>query len=440
MGTLQHEKPVRLTQIRLENYRCFEKIDLHLHPACTVLVAPNGGGKTALLDAAALVLQPFIDAMQGLKQSKGFRHADVRTHIAENGKVQAFTPTEFHAKGVFFDTSASWSRVLSNYTANARTSSTGLHDLRALEPAKSDIWPLIAYYGTGRLWVEHKLMDKKSQRKRAITRESGYDNCLTSYSNFKYMQDWFGSLTLDAFSARQANAKSWHDPERTLSMVREAINLALGFTGWHDIRWDGPLACLVATHSELGTRAVEDLSDGVRTIIGIVADIANRMIKLNPDETNTDFCSTCPGIVLIDEIDMHLHPGWQQVIISSLANAFKGLQFIMTTHSAQILTTVPSECIRILKDGKVFSAPAGTEGAEPGRLLKQVLGLSDLRPTANPAVSELREYLALVDQDLYNSPRALELRTILDNRYQGSEPDLIDADVRIENRKWERGE
>ena len=94
----------------------------------------------------------------------------------------------------------------------------------------------------------------------------------------------------------------------------------------------------------------------------------------------------------------------------------------------------------MLQDGKIFSAPAGTEGAEPGRLLKQVLGLTDLRPAANPAVKELKEYLSLIDQDQYNSPRALELRKVLDARYQGNEPALIDADLRIENRKWERGE
>jgi len=440
MSNMYDEKTVRLTRIQLDNFRCFDKIDLPIHPACTVIVAPNGGGKTALLDSVSLALQPYIDAMQGLKQSKGFRHADIRIYIGENGEVQTFTPTGFKAEGVFFKSPVTWNRELTNYAPNARTTSTGLHDLRAMEPQKSAVWPLVAYYGTGRLWVEHKLMDKKSQSKRVMTRQSGYDNCLTSYSNFRYMQDWFGSLTLDAFSAKQANAKSWHDPERKMSLVREAINLALNFTGWHDIRWDGPLKCLVATHAEQGTRAVEDLSDGVRTIIGVVADIAHRMIKLNPDQASPDFCSTCPGIVLIDEIEMHLHPGWQQIIIASLMIAFKGLQFIITTHSAQVLTTVPSECIRMLQDGKIFSAPAGTEGAEPGRLLKQVLGLTDLRPAANPAVKELKEYLSLIDQDQYNSPRALELRKVLDARYQGNEPALIDADLRIENRKWERGE
>ena len=121
-------------------------------------------------------------------------------------------------------------------------------------------------------------------------------------------------------------------------------------------------------------------------------------------------------------------------------SAFPTTQFIVTTHSPQVLTTVPSECIRILRGNKVYSAPPGTEGSEPERMLKQVLGLENVRPATNPATQELREYLALADRDQWNSPRALELRSRLDARYQGQEPALLDADLQIENRKWELGE
>ena len=73
-------------------------------------------------------------------------------------------------------------------------------------------------------------------------------------------------------------------------------------------------------------------------------------------------------------------------------------------------------------------------------MLKQVLGLREVRPPTNPATQELKEYLALVDNDQWNSPRAMELREKLNIRYQGNEPALLEADLRIENRKWELGE
>lgn len=116
------------------------------------------------------------------------------------------------------------------------------------------------------------------------------------------------------------------------------------------------------------------------------------------------------------------------------------MQFIVSTHSPQVLTTVASESVRILRDGKVYAAPAGTEGAEPGRLLTTALGLQSVRPPHSPATQELLAYLALVDKDQWNSPEALALRARLDARYQGQEPALLEADLLIENRKWELGE
>jgi predicted ATP-binding protein involved in virulence len=133
---------------------------------------------------------------------------------------------------------------------------------------------------------------------------------------------------------------------------------------------------------------------------------------------------------------MHLHPRWQQLVLGQLGQAFPLLQFIVTTHSPQVLSTVPSESIRILANNSVYSAPPGTEGAEASRLLKRVLGV-DVRPPDNKATRELKEYLSLVDADQWNSTRAIALRNILDARYQGEEPALLEADLQIENRKWE---
>ena len=141
---------------------------------------------------------------------------------------------------------------------------------------------------------------------------------------------------------------------------------------------------------------------------------------------------------MIDELDQHLHPGWQQRILPALRDAFPKIQFIVTTHSPEVLSTVDSPQIRILQDGECFAAPPGALGAESHRLLHDVLGLKDSRPPIQ-AVEELKEYLALVDQEKWESNRAKELRSILDVRYQGYEPRLFEADLHIENRMWENG-
>jgi predicted ATP-binding protein involved in virulence len=192
-------------------------------------------------------------------------------------------------------------------------------------------------------------------------------------------------------------------------------------------------------HDEHGAMPVDMLSDGLRNTIAMVATLAFRIAKLNP-HLGAEAALETPGVALIDEVDMFLHPSWQQTILKSLRTAFPKVQFIVSTHSPQVLTTVASESIRILSDGNVYGAPAGTEGAEPGRLLTSALGLKSERPPDNVATQELLAYLALVDQDKWNSPEALALRKTLDARYQGNEPALLEADLLIENRKWELGE
>ena len=263
-------------------------------------------------------------------------------------------------------------------------------------------------------------------------------------SSYKSFVAWFRYWSANAFKGQLEASKAGHAYQSTefdhyLESVGGAVNACLSLSGWKDINYSYSREELVAHHEQYGELPVALLSDGIRNMIGMVADIAFRATKLNP-QLGARAATETPGVVLIDEVDMHLHPEWQQVVLQSLITAFPKLQFIVTTHSPQVLTTVPSECIRILRENKVYAAPPGTEGAEPGRLLKQVLGLQDIRPPDIQATKELKEYLALVDNDQWNSPRAQELRKILDTRYQGNEPELLEADLRIENRKWELSE
>lgn len=127
-----------------------------------------------------------------------------------------------------------------------------------------------------------------------------------------------------------------------------AVNISLRPSGWKDIAYSLSREELVAHHDQHGELAVELLSDGIRNMIGMVADIAFRATKLNP-QLGSDAARKTPGIVLIDEVDMHLHPSWQQVVLQGLLSAFPCMQFIVTTHSPQVLSTVPAQSIRILE-------------------------------------------------------------------------------------------
>ena len=175
-------------------------------------------------------------------------------------------------------------------------------------------------------------------------------------------------------------------------------------------------------------------------MIALVADIAFRATKLNP-HLGAEASRKTPGIVLIDEVDMHLHPEWQQLVLSGLTEAFPEIQFIVTTHSPQVLTTVPPECIReLVRDGNVLRVviPEFSLGAESPYVLETIQGVNT-RPQHLEIVKELNEYQQLITEDQWDIPRALELREKLHAWGHGFEPALVKMDMDIRMRAYRRG-
>jgi predicted ATP-binding protein involved in virulence len=452
---------MKLNSLRLQNFRCFKQLDITFDPRLTVIVAGNGGGKTTILDAVPVIFGTYLGAFPSVKGA-GINYVDIYSRVInlELGKLEIQASAQINATGELTekDGVVSWFRTLSS-----KKSGTTIKDAKVVSNyakvlqvtdllgVNDQSWPVLGYYGTGRLWNQKKITEKKQFAAGFYSREAGYVDCMEPASSYKLVLEWLryaskaNSHAKMRFMERHPDAtphevKNFQGPfSLLLRAVSNATNTVIAPSGWKNIAFSEVFNTVVVEHDEYGLMPVSQLSDGIRNTIALVADLAYRATQLNPHFGERAAIESS-GIVLIDEVDMHLHPGWQQTILTDLITAFPKLQFIVTTHSPQVLSTVPSECIRILKDGQVFAAPPGSEGAESSRLLKQVLGLADIRPLDNSATKELKEYLALVDIDEWKTPRALELREILDARYQGYEPALLEADLHIENRKWELGQ
>jgi predicted ATP-binding protein involved in virulence len=213
----------------------------------------------------------------------------------------------------------------------------------------SEFLPVLAYYGTGRLWQMEKLTQTKLK---ATSRSIAYTNCLDSGSSYKTFAEWFRYWNIAAFEqSYEAKKKGSLDIasefDQYIESVNNAVNTCLKPSGWKELTYSAARQELVAVHDDHGELPISILSDGIRNMIGIVADIAFRATKLNPMLGNRA-AKESPGIVLIDEVDMHLHPAWQQVVLYTLTEAFPNIQFIVTTHSPQVLSTVRRESIRLL--------------------------------------------------------------------------------------------
>lgn len=406
---------LRLDRLSLQNFRCFAECTIDLHPQLTVLVAGNGHGKTAILDAIGIALGLFIDTITNTRQLHGFDRSDVRLIYRENDAMMPVLPTGLEANGFAAGQMIRWSRSLNGYGIRARTTTRKAKTLRQLAQQIRDqvegyiatddtpipILPLIAFYGTGRLWSEHRLTEgKKDPDKVGIGRMSGYIDCLSSSSSFKGFVAWYEAQMNAARDPRSSALPGIKRPEKLLAAVREATRVVLAPTQWCDLDWDFEQKLLTVEHPVQGRLPLSVLSDGIRNMIALVADIAYRCASLNP-HLGEEAAHQTPGILLIDEVDMHLHPGWQQQVIDLLRQAFPAMQIITSTHSPHVLSTVDRESIRIIRlrsgEGVIEIPEFQTRGIESADILARIMGVDPI-----PKVQEaqwLSDYRALVQTD-----------------------------------------
>jgi predicted ATP-binding protein involved in virulence len=177
--------------------------------------------------------------------------------------------------------------------------------------------------------------------------------------------------------------------------------------------------------------ALDQLSDGYRNLLAVIIDFARRLAVANPYLKNP---LESPGILLIDEIELHLHPKWQQTVIPSLRKTFPNTQIIVTTHSPQVLTTVDCRNIRILKDNKVYCVTESTKGAEAKRMLENIFE-TESRPPDSEIGKKIKTIYDLINEDkLDNAQKEIDR---LEN-IKMDEPAIIEAESLIMCKQWEK--
>ena len=178
------------------------------------------------------------------------------------------------------------------------------------------------------------------------------------------------------------------------------------------------------------TIRLDQLSDGEKNMIAMIGDIARRLSMANPRMDNP---LKGDGIVLIDEIDLHLHPLWQRVIISRLTEVFPNCQFIVSTHSPQVLSHVKAEHIFILKPTKddiSIEKPTESYGKSTDRQLEDILGVASRPDNIKEELHNL--YILIQEKKLVD---AKVLMKTLEKEIEGREPELVKAEVLIKRKE-----
>lgn len=366
-----------IDELRLTNFRKFPEIEISFDPRLTVLVSENGGGKTAILDGVAIALRHFVDTLLGGKPGQGFdKTTDIRRARRDASMALQF-PVALSARGTFGGRQIRWERELTSFEGKTSHSEKHVgqltHQARELllnleaftdhRAASAPVLPAIAYYGTGRLFNQHKRTEGKKQAAENLgLQTSAYLDCLSRLSRIEQFKAWFERVVREAQNEVITGMTSPHRPQAVLLAVRQAVDTVLKPSLWSQLDFDFQTGEVVANHPEQGRLPIDLLSDGVRGLIALVADLAHMAARLNP-HLGSEACQKTPGIVLIDEVDMSLHPRWQQTVIVGLREAFPAMQLILTTHSHLVISTVPHESIRILlENGQIITPSQETEG------------------------------------------------------------------------------
>ena len=288
--------------------------------------------------------------------------------------------------------------------------------------------PVVCYYSSKRLWVHHKSTLSKSPSR---ARTSGYIDCLSSTSSYRQLSEWVKRTTLISYQNREYGKNVERaSVDDQLRAVAHTVETILRDENWESFHYSVSEDELVMYHEEHGFLPLSLLSDGVRAMTAMAADLARRCCQLNPQFGELAPSKT-EGIVLIDEVDLHLHPQWQQRVLAGLTEVFPKVQFIVSTHSPQVLSTVPVDQIRVIdrtfsQQWQVRQPQDEVVGLPSSVALSQIMGVDPQPPVA--AAAMLNEYRRLIEAGSYLAPRAQELRNSLEDTYGDSHPVLRDAD------------
>ncbi|MEH2071941.1 MAG: AAA family ATPase [Nostoc sp.] len=464
---------MKVKRLKMQSFRGIGDLTLDFHEAePTIIIGINGVGKSSILDCLAILLTQLTGQIQdSLESLRFFITQDVtngrdRTHneITVLIELQELTWLMAEDKGAKtndgkyiylqdtikdnfelekeiinlknkFKNSKDFETLLirnenrrtelatiirSELKGDLKTAIENLNNQLAAIPDTNV--PLAVYYPVNRAVID---MPLEISEVSSFKQVDAYEQALTGGRiDFKTFFEWFRNRE-DLENERRRDNPDYRDKQ--LEAVRQSISsLIPEFSNLRVQR--SPLRMTVRKQGE--ELIINQLSDGEKCLLAMVGDLARRLAIANPGLTEP---LEGEGVVLIDEIELHLHPKWQREIIPALTRTFPNCQFIVTTHSPQVISQVKPEGIYILEktdEGVIAKKPESSFGRDSNRILEDLMGVPE-RP--REIKESLLELFRLIDAG--NLEGARQLRQQLANEIGADEPEFVKADVLIRRKE-----
>jgi predicted ATP-binding protein involved in virulence len=386
-----------VTRLKLANLRAIEAAEFRFQAGVNLIVGVNGVGKTSVLDALGVCLSAMVKRVNKLR-----------------GRVEAFDLDDIRigAEALTVECDVRIGTQDFTYLVHKPRAASAPQQKKAGMPREQvhDTPEKAEFIGeapppvTG---AEHggRPLAVLFSTNRAVPSDRAPGKGVAAGGVEAAFADAFANreLRLGEFGAWMKVQESLRGERpaagRVLSAVQESVVRFL--PGYTNLRLDGADRPRLSIDRGATTIPVRQLSDGERGTLALVLDLTRRLAQANPGLV--DPAAEAEAVVLIDEIDLHLHPKWQRQIVHNLRAAFPRCQFIATTHSPQVIGEVEHERIQIIADGQVYS-PTHSYGVDSSRVLEEVMG-SD--PRAKEVQSLLTEVSQVIGRQQFAQARAL---------------------------------
>ena len=397
---------MQIGELEIENFKLFANDKFSFDNKFNLIIGENGSGKTSLLRAIAVALGGWAHAY--IKKSNNRRpieDSEVREIQIDNrfDKTKSTSITAFGRARVIDryketkNVKARWIRSKSEgntYTSitgsiqyggssqwyNLNFSDLGSDILGHIESGRSFNLPLIAFYECNRLWLPDNKLNTVSSAKTKYSRFDPYIDCFHTGADHKAVGEWILKHELASMQQKKETP--------VLASIKAAAKASI--QGCVGLKFDFEESRIMIEFDDGSSTPFEHLSDGQRTMLGLFCDLARRAAILNPHLGGKANEKT-RGVVLIDELDLHLHPKWQRDIIESLTSTFPLIQFICTTHSPFL--------IQALRTGKLIQLGHTSDGEFNDSSIEDIV--EEIQGVELPQKSKRYKQMILVAQEYY---------------------------------------
>lgn len=364
----------------IKNFKMYREESFHFNSNFTVIVGNNGTGKTTVLEALCVALGGYLAPFDGVK-GKNIYAEDIRREWLKLGDATVTkeyqVPVTVECTGNFGGRTIAWKRTRDR-VHNGRTTRIYARDMTSYSEGlqkeirssnREVILPVMSYQSAGRLFSQKKDRWYDPFTKEEPSRLLGYKDCLDTESDVKLFGSWFKKMTMIQLQRNKQIGE--------LQSVVGAVNLFMQRLSHGDsdtdIYFDFEENEVMIESGHGKAIPLRKMSAGFRSVIGMVADIAYRMSLLNPqlkDQTTRE----TPGVVLIDELDLHLHPKWQWRVVHALKDTFPRVQFIASTHAPIVIASCEEgDIIRLSLTDDPNDVDHSREKAPYGWLVEDIL-------------------------------------------------------------------